>query len=206
MLVFSTQLCELLPIQPSLWFNSAPPPPSLCEKMLYTPMQCLRGWGVWDCGPQTDKDLPQSPFIGQFLRWRHFALSSMSHIFLRYIAPPPPSHEFRGWHLWGSRSIPFLRLRWEEGWIYCRKGRSKDGLAHPYSYPSVRRVTLLCRRRCGIIFFFYYYYNFWTFCLLSISIKLNSYKKPINNFFLTPPPPPYSSVGVGGGGGGEVDK
>ncbi len=34
------------------------------------------------------------------------------------------------------------------------KGRSKDGLAHPYSYPRVRRVTLLRRRRCGVIFFF----------------------------------------------------
>jgi hypothetical protein len=31
MLVFSTQLCELLPLSPSLWFNSLPPPPSLCE-------------------------------------------------------------------------------------------------------------------------------------------------------------------------------
>jgi hypothetical protein len=28
MLIFSTQLCELLPLFPSLWFNS---PPSLCE-------------------------------------------------------------------------------------------------------------------------------------------------------------------------------
>ncbi len=33
MLVFSTQLCELLPLSPSLWFNSLLPcPPSLVNK------------------------------------------------------------------------------------------------------------------------------------------------------------------------------
>jgi hypothetical protein len=31
MLVFSTQLCELLPLSLSLWFNLPPLPPSLCE-------------------------------------------------------------------------------------------------------------------------------------------------------------------------------
>jgi hypothetical protein len=31
-LVFSTQLCKLLPLKPSLWFNSTQPsPPSMCE-------------------------------------------------------------------------------------------------------------------------------------------------------------------------------
>jgi len=35
-------------------------------------------------GPQTDKHLPQRPFAGKFTnRWRHFALPSMSLIFLR---------------------------------------------------------------------------------------------------------------------------
>jgi len=34
MLLFSTQLCELLPLYLSLWFNS-PPPPSLCQSTLY---------------------------------------------------------------------------------------------------------------------------------------------------------------------------
>ncbi len=32
MLVFSTQLCELLPLEPSLRFNSPPSSPSLCDK------------------------------------------------------------------------------------------------------------------------------------------------------------------------------
>ncbi len=32
-------------------------------------------------GPQTDEQLTQNPFPGHFLRWRHFALPSMSLIF-----------------------------------------------------------------------------------------------------------------------------
>ncbi len=43
----------------------------------------MEGGGVWGSGPQTDKHLPQSPFIGQFFRGRHFALPSVSFIFLR---------------------------------------------------------------------------------------------------------------------------
>jgi hypothetical protein len=34
MLVFSTRLCELLPLLPSLWYNS--PSPSLCQSTVYT--------------------------------------------------------------------------------------------------------------------------------------------------------------------------
>ncbi len=41
MLVFSTQLCELLPLSPSLWFNS-PPAPLPCVKVQYTQTVC--GW------------------------------------------------------------------------------------------------------------------------------------------------------------------
>ncbi len=69
MLVFSTQLCELLPLSPSLWFNS---PPLLCvnKYTAYTYTMCKGG--VWGSGPQTDKHLPQSPFTGQFFRgWYH---------------------------------------------------------------------------------------------------------------------------------------
>jgi hypothetical protein len=55
MLVFSTALCELLP----LCFNS--PPSSL---------PCIQ----WGSGPPTDKHLPQSPFTGHFFTWWHFAL------------------------------------------------------------------------------------------------------------------------------------
>jgi hypothetical protein len=64
MLVFLTQLCELLPLLHFFWFA----PPSLCEKNKYTRIQCVR---VGICGviegrgPQTDKHLPQSPFTGK---------------------------------------------------------------------------------------------------------------------------------------------
>jgi hypothetical protein len=69
MLVFSTQLCELLPLWPILWFNS--PLPSPCTvwisiPVLYTRTECVWGVGVWGSGPQTDKHLLQSPFTGQF--------------------------------------------------------------------------------------------------------------------------------------------
>jgi len=34
-LIFSTQLCELLPLQPSLWFNSTQPPPCVNKCTVY---------------------------------------------------------------------------------------------------------------------------------------------------------------------------
>ncbi len=56
-LVFSSQLCELLPVSSSLWFISS----------LYTVCKGGGGGGLWDSWPQTDKqNLPQSPFKGQF--------------------------------------------------------------------------------------------------------------------------------------------
>ncbi len=60
-----------------------PPPPSfpVWISVLYSRIQCVRGGygvlGLWE-----DKHLSQSPFTGQFFRWRHFALPSMSLIFL----------------------------------------------------------------------------------------------------------------------------
>jgi hypothetical protein len=54
MLVFSTQLWELLP----LWFNSPPPPPCVNRYTVYTYTVC-KGGG-WGSGPQTDKHLPQN--------------------------------------------------------------------------------------------------------------------------------------------------
>jgi hypothetical protein len=47
LLVFSTQLCEMLPREPSLRFSS-PPPPSLCELVccIHVYIQCVRGWGM----------------------------------------------------------------------------------------------------------------------------------------------------------------
>jgi hypothetical protein len=42
MWVVSTQLCELLPLYPSLWFTYPPP---LCQSTVYTDSEWL-GWGV----------------------------------------------------------------------------------------------------------------------------------------------------------------
>jgi hypothetical protein len=64
MLIFMTQLCELLPLSLSLWFNP-PPLPCVNKYTVYTYTVC-KGDGVWVSWPQTDKHLPQSPFIGQF--------------------------------------------------------------------------------------------------------------------------------------------
>jgi hypothetical protein len=49
MLVFSTQLCKLLPLYPSLWFTS---PPSQCQSTVYTlkTVCCREGMeGVESC-------------------------------------------------------------------------------------------------------------------------------------------------------------
>jgi hypothetical protein len=66
MLVFSTQLCELLPS--NLLYGSPPPPlPSVNKNTVYTYTVCKgRGYGFLEGrGPQTDKHLPQSPFTGK---------------------------------------------------------------------------------------------------------------------------------------------
>ncbi len=57
MLLFSTQLSELLPLSLSLWFNSRPPPPFLVLISLrYTHIQCVRGvWGHGRGGEASDQ-------------------------------------------------------------------------------------------------------------------------------------------------------
>ncbi len=45
----------------------------------------MKGGGVWNSGPQTDKHLPQSSFCWSIFRWQHFSLPSMSLIFLHYM-------------------------------------------------------------------------------------------------------------------------
>jgi|688.fasta_scaffold343733_1 hypothetical protein len=83
MLLFSSQLCELLPLFPSLWFTL----PTSCVKkytVLYARIQRVKG-GIWDSRPQTDKHLPQSPFTGQVFQMTIFSLPSMSLIYLRLV-------------------------------------------------------------------------------------------------------------------------
>ncbi len=45
MLVFSTQLCELLPLYPSLWFTSPTFPPSKVKVEYIEYRQCVAGRG-----------------------------------------------------------------------------------------------------------------------------------------------------------------
>ncbi len=66
-LLFSTQLCELLPLSSSFWFNR-PPPFYVYEEVysihMYTYTVCKGGYGVLDT--QTDKHPPQSLFTCEF--------------------------------------------------------------------------------------------------------------------------------------------
>jgi hypothetical protein len=67
MLVFSTQLCELMSLD--LLSSSTLPPsplPWVNKYTVYTYKVCKGGRGVWGSGPQTDKHLPQCSFTGQF--------------------------------------------------------------------------------------------------------------------------------------------
>ncbi len=81
---FDPALWTFAPLTFSLVQLSPAPLPFVNKYTAYTyTVQCVRGVGVWGSWPQTDKHLAQSPFTGQFLRRRHFALSSMSLIFQR---------------------------------------------------------------------------------------------------------------------------
>jgi hypothetical protein len=57
MLVFSTQLCDLFSLYPSLWFNS-PPFPCVNKYTVYTYTVCNGGGGYEILG---FKHLPESP-------------------------------------------------------------------------------------------------------------------------------------------------
>ncbi len=46
--------------------------PCVNKDIVYT-CTVWKGRRVWGSGLQTDKHLPQSPFTGNFFRWRHFA-------------------------------------------------------------------------------------------------------------------------------------
>jgi hypothetical protein len=70
MLVFSTQLCELLPSLTFSLVSSPPPYPLLCVNnyTVYRYTVCKGGMGSKEGRVTlTDKHLPQSPFTGNFL-------------------------------------------------------------------------------------------------------------------------------------------
>jgi hypothetical protein len=81
--IFDPALWTVAPLPFSLvqLYPTPPFPVWICK--LYTRTQCVvRGGGLllslWQ-----KKHLPQSPFTGQYFRWRHFALPSMRLILLR---------------------------------------------------------------------------------------------------------------------------
>ncbi len=87
MLVFSTQLCELLPLYP-LWFNFLP---CVNKYTVYAKTVCWGGGRVGGYGPQTDKHLPQSPFTDQFLD--DDILNCPLWVLSFYTSCPPPLQE-----------------------------------------------------------------------------------------------------------------
>ncbi len=83
MLVFSPQLCKLLPLSPSLWFNLPPSP--VWKSILYTRIQMCKsgggGYGVLSLRQINTRRKVQVTFF----RCRHCALPFISLIFLRLI-------------------------------------------------------------------------------------------------------------------------
>ncbi len=79
-LVFSTQLCKLLP---SLTFFLVPLPLPLFAVWIGILCLCVRGGGMGFWATDRWTLAAKSLYRSIFLRWRHFALSSMSLIFLR---------------------------------------------------------------------------------------------------------------------------
>ncbi len=69
MLVFSTELCELLPLQ---FLSASNPPPLPCVNKYTVRYSVQGGGGIWGLGPQTDKHLPQSPFKDQLFQTTTF--------------------------------------------------------------------------------------------------------------------------------------
>ncbi len=91
MSVFSTHLCDLLPLSPSLWFNSPAfplhlPPSSLCVHVQYSTCTvhvtvCVGGYVV--LGLRQINTCREVPLQVKFFRWQHFAFPSISLTFLR---------------------------------------------------------------------------------------------------------------------------
>ncbi len=83
MLVFSTQLCELLPFSLSLWFNPLPLPSVnnysvYCSEYTILHIRFMQGVrGRFEFCRKVHLQL-------NFFRWRHFALPSLS-LFLRFM-------------------------------------------------------------------------------------------------------------------------
>jgi hypothetical protein len=83
MVVFSTHLCELLPLSPSLWFNS-PTPPSLSEQVYCITYTVCKGGGYGVLG------LRQINTCRKVSLQVNFLDNEILHCLLRnYVSPPP---------------------------------------------------------------------------------------------------------------------
>jgi hypothetical protein len=80
MLLFSTQLCKLLPFSPSPWFNSPPFP--VWISTLYTCIQCVRRRGYGVLGLRQINICRKVSLQVNVFRLHHFALPSISFTFL----------------------------------------------------------------------------------------------------------------------------
>ncbi len=104
MLIWSTQLCELLPLFPSLWFNSLPSPfpVGVGISILYTRIQCVRGGGVWFSG--TDIHPLQVNFLDDHI------LNCLLWVLSFYGVPPPLSPRFTNPRSEDRLSFPAIKL------------------------------------------------------------------------------------------------
>jgi hypothetical protein len=86
-LVMSTQLCELLPHQPSLWFNILPSPFPCMSKytVLIVHVYSVQGRGYGGLALRQINTCRKVPLQVNFFRWWHLALPSMSLMFLRFL-------------------------------------------------------------------------------------------------------------------------
>jgi hypothetical protein len=154
-MVFSTQLCELLLLWPSLWFNSPPSPlPRVNKNTAYTYTVCKGGGGYEVLDLRQINTCRKVPLQVNFFRWRPFAPPSMSLIFL-------PSAEY----LFSYIALLYeliLRILSQSFFVTIRRENysSTGGSGHPI--PSNRKVNMknLPGRRGGHLKFFVQLSNF----------------------------------------------
>jgi hypothetical protein len=103
MVVFSTQLCELLPLSSSRWFKSSPPLP-LSLYTVYTYTVCRGGGGYGALGLT---QISTCPITGQKFWMTTFCIAFYESYLSTFL--PHPSHDYHP--LWQSiNAFPFHSL------------------------------------------------------------------------------------------------
>jgi hypothetical protein len=92
MLVFSPQLCELLPLKPSLWFTSPPPP---LPEVKVQNIRTVCGWkgGVLSCVGDHILQEFNTLFLTCFKQIKRMCRMSIEHLAVR------PAWPLGGWHI-----------------------------------------------------------------------------------------------------------